>query len=202
MLYIQQTIVIRDHIVLILVNLCIQNPEGNTIYLVDWKWGQMTLMSCALYMWHGMGGKMHLFWPQLIFPPTVRYTMPQIKCMRRHAHHAFRRFHTLPQAQHTVLRTMPRPTWLQVWGEQKMLMMMTHPLWPCALCVPLCFQSSTMNIVCTWHTCRQIAIAHASAIYLHKYFHIIIYFISWDTNLFSSSYSNTRIVYLLNICLT
>ena len=39
--------VIGDQIVLVLVDLRIQNPENDAIYLVDWKQGQMTLVSHA-----------------------------------------------------------------------------------------------------------------------------------------------------------
>jgi len=37
--------VIGDHVVLVLVDLRIQNPEGDAIYLVDWKRGRVTLVS-------------------------------------------------------------------------------------------------------------------------------------------------------------
>jgi hypothetical protein len=50
--------VIGDHVVLVLVDLRIRNPEGDTIYLVDWKRGRVTLVSRALCndmyaAWHG-----------------------------------------------------------------------------------------------------------------------------------------------------
>jgi hypothetical protein len=37
--------VIGDQIVLVLVDLRIQSPENDTIYLIDWKQGKMTLVS-------------------------------------------------------------------------------------------------------------------------------------------------------------
>jgi hypothetical protein len=49
--------VIGDHVVLVLVDLCIRNPEGDTIYLVDWKRWQVTLVSRASCMRHGMGAR-------------------------------------------------------------------------------------------------------------------------------------------------
>lgn len=53
--------VIGDHIVLVLVDLRIQNPEGDAIYLVDWKRGQVTLVSRASCIRHGMAGKRRPF---------------------------------------------------------------------------------------------------------------------------------------------
>jgi hypothetical protein len=47
--------VIGDQIVLVLVDLRIQNPESDAIYLVDWKRGRMTLVSRASCMRHGVG---------------------------------------------------------------------------------------------------------------------------------------------------
>jgi hypothetical protein len=50
--------VIGDHIVLVVVDLRIQNPENDAIYLVDWKRGRMTLVSCARLVYavrHGCG---------------------------------------------------------------------------------------------------------------------------------------------------
>lgn len=42
--------VIGDHIVLVLVDLRMENPESDTIYLVDWEQGRMTLVSpCPLF---------------------------------------------------------------------------------------------------------------------------------------------------------
>jgi hypothetical protein len=46
--------VIGDQIVLVLVDLRIHNPESDAIYLVDWKRGRMTLVSCASCMQYGM----------------------------------------------------------------------------------------------------------------------------------------------------
>jgi hypothetical protein len=47
--------VIGDQIVLVLVDLRIQNPESDAIYLVDWKRGRTTLVSRASCMGCGMG---------------------------------------------------------------------------------------------------------------------------------------------------
>ena len=58
--------VIGDHIVVVLVDLRIRNPESDSIYLVDWKRGRMTLVSRASCMQHGMGTEA----PVLNFPST------------------------------------------------------------------------------------------------------------------------------------
>jgi hypothetical protein len=47
--------VIGDQIVLVLVDLRTRNPESEAIYLVDWKWGRMALVSRASCMQYGMG---------------------------------------------------------------------------------------------------------------------------------------------------
>jgi hypothetical protein len=68
--------VIGDQIVLVLVDLRIQNPENDAIYLVDWKQGQMTLVSLHLRTVRVMqpkSARSHLI---LSFPRT-RYTAPQ-----------------------------------------------------------------------------------------------------------------------------
>jgi hypothetical protein len=49
--------VIGDHIVVVLVDLRIHNPESDAIYLVDWKRGRMTLVSPASCMQCGMGAE-------------------------------------------------------------------------------------------------------------------------------------------------
>jgi hypothetical protein len=43
--------VIGDQIVLVLVDLRVQDPENDAIYLVDWKQGRMTLVSHAPHMY-------------------------------------------------------------------------------------------------------------------------------------------------------
>jgi hypothetical protein len=49
--------VIGDDIVVVLIDLRIHNPESDAIYLVDWKRGRMTLVSCASCIQYGMGAK-------------------------------------------------------------------------------------------------------------------------------------------------
>ena len=49
--------VIGHHIVVVLVDLRIDDPECDAIYLVDWKQGRMTLVSRASCMQCGMGAE-------------------------------------------------------------------------------------------------------------------------------------------------
>jgi hypothetical protein len=49
--------VIGDHIVVVLVDLRIHNPESDAIYLVDWKLGRMTSVSRASCMQCGMSAE-------------------------------------------------------------------------------------------------------------------------------------------------
>jgi hypothetical protein len=75
--------VIGDQIVLVLVDLRIHNPENDTIYLVDWKRGRMTLVSRVRLMYAVRhGAHKRPFSPHLIFPPTFRYTVRQTGRMK------------------------------------------------------------------------------------------------------------------------
>lgn len=47
--------VLGDHIVVVLVDLRMHNPENDAIYLVDWRRGRMTLVSRASCMQCVMG---------------------------------------------------------------------------------------------------------------------------------------------------
>jgi hypothetical protein len=64
--------IIGDQIVLVLVDLRIQNPESDAIYLVDWKRGKMTLVSHP----SDMVTKKRRFSIQLnpFHPPTFSFT--------------------------------------------------------------------------------------------------------------------------------
>lgn len=65
--------VIGEQIVLVLVDLRPQNPESDSIYLVDWKQGQMTLVSHASHIYTATPSKA----PKFSSPTLVRYIAPQ-----------------------------------------------------------------------------------------------------------------------------